>query len=535
MLKRIKELLSRRGKKPSAGDPPSESSAPPVRMGPRVIHRPIPESDLDRDAVKIVQRLTRFEHAAYLVGGCVRDLLLDHKPKDFDIGTSATPRQIKRLFRNSRIIGRRFRLAHIYFQNGKVIEVATFRARNGDEGDDADEKDLLITDDNLFGTPEEDALRRDFTINSLFYDLNKGTVLDHADGLGDLRRKLVRTIGDPHIRFLEDPIRILRAIKFAARLDFSIEGETLEALKKARTEIPKAASPRIVEEINRFCRGGAARRSFELLRETGVFEIILPELAGLYEEGGSDWKLLLALMDRIDERHRKGFQATTGSILSAILLPTMRESFGWREDGTIEPVKGVDTRDLADNILRPVALRLRLARKDQEHCRQTLNALFRMAPGKGRRRGAKRSIVNRDCFHDALWILGVLEQQLGGRFAAAAEYWRRAAESSGQAELKPSGKKSAAAKRRIRGPRQRTQERTREPQKSKPAKAPEKPPSWDDDYFFSALPTAPKIKGEEGKGDRYGAEAVAPAEQDEKPRRKRRPRRRRKKKESSGS
>ncbi len=507
-------------------------------MGPKVIHQPIPESDLDRDAVKIVQRLTRFEHSAYLVGGCVRDLLLDQKPKDFDIGTSATPRQIKRLFRNSRIIGRRFRLAHIYFQDGKVIEVATFRARNGDEGNGTDgaageEKDLLIRDDNLFGTPEEDALRRDFTINSLFYDLNNGTVLDHADGLGDLRRKLIRTIGDPQIRFLEDPIRILRAIKFAARLDFSIEQATLEALKKTRSEIPKAASPRIVEEINRFCRGGAARRSFELLRETGVFEIILPELAGGYGKRESAWGLLLALMERIDGRHRDGYEASTGAILSAILLPAICDNFGWREDGSVEPVKGMDTREVTDRILRPLALRLRLARKDQEHCRQSLNVLYRMVPGRGRRRGARRSIVNRECFHDSLWMLGVLEKEFGGQFATASEYWRRAAEAAGRTERKPSKGKPAPAKGRIRGPRQRSGEQQQ--QRSKPAKAPEKPPAWDDDYFFTALPSAPKMYGDESRGDRYGADAVAPREPADKPRRRRRPRRRRKKQDGSKS
>src|SRR6185436_6701804 len=186
---------------------------------------------------------TRFDHTAYLVGGCVRDLLVGRKPKDFDIATTATPRQVRRAFSNCRIIGRRFRLAHVYFQNGKVIEVATFRARdvrdpeefveNGSDGEDGD-ADILIRDDNVFGTPEEDALRRDFTINALFYDVNKETVLDHAEGLADLRRRSVRTIGDPATRFREDPIRILRAIKFAARLDFVIEAKTLAALRLTR-------------------------------------------------------------------------------------------------------------------------------------------------------------------------------------------------------------------------------------------------------------------------------------------------------------
>ena len=208
-----------------------------VHHGPSVVHRPIPESDLDPDAVRIIRRLVRFDYTAYLVGGCVRDLLLGRAPKDFDIATSATPRQVKRLFSNCRIIGRRFRLAHVYFQNGKIIEVATFRTRDvqADTSDDASEAvdeadDLMIRDDNVFGSPEEDAVRRDFTVNQLFYDVDTGNVLDHADGLGDLRRSLVRTIGDPEVRFKEDPIRILRAIKFAARLDFAIEPTTREAL-----------------------------------------------------------------------------------------------------------------------------------------------------------------------------------------------------------------------------------------------------------------------------------------------------------------
>jgi poly(A) polymerase len=341
MLKRIRDLLTRRGKQPATEvlpDRPRESTVetlerPEVQHGPRVVHQPIARTDLDADAVKIVHRLTRFDHAAYLVGGCVRDLLLDHKPKDFDIATSATPRQIKRLFRNCRIIGRRFRLAPIYFQNGKVIEVATFRAQD-DEGTGgergAEGGDLLIRDDNQFGTMEEDALRRDFTINSLFYDVNKGTVLDHADGLGDLRRRLVRTIGDPTIRFKEDPIRILRAIKFAARLDFEIETGTLDALKKTRGEIPKAAAPRILEELNRFCRGGAARRSFELMRDYDVFDVIAPGLAKRYKSQPASWDLLFKLLEGFDRHTQDGIEVTTGQILAALLLPVLMTEFGHR-------------------------------------------------------------------------------------------------------------------------------------------------------------------------------------------------------------
>ncbi len=237
---------------------------------------------IDPDADRVVRKLTRAGHKAYLVGGCVRDLLVARTPKDFDVATSATPNEIKATFRNCRIIGRRFRLAHVFF-GSKIIETSTFRANPRDE----DDLDLLIRRDNVFGTETEDARRRDFTINGLFYDVEREEVIDHVGGLADLDGKLVRTIGDPDIRFQEDPVRILRAIKFAARLDFGFEPGTWRALLRWRGEISKCAPPRLLEEIHRLMRGGAARRSFELLVETGVLAVLSPYLAGLLEGEGA--------------------------------------------------------------------------------------------------------------------------------------------------------------------------------------------------------------------------------------------------------
>src|SRR5215813_11396872 len=193
-----------------------------IRWAPEML---IARELIDADAEKILRRLRRNGHQAYLVGGCVRDLLLGRTPKDFDIATSATPQEIKDLFRNSRIIGRRFRLAHIFF-GSKIIETSTFRAnpREGLEPEEGEE--ILIRRDNVFGTAEEDARRRDFTINGLFYDIEAERVTDYVGGLADLEAHLVRTIGDPDIRFREDPVRILRAIKFAARLSFQMEPAT---------------------------------------------------------------------------------------------------------------------------------------------------------------------------------------------------------------------------------------------------------------------------------------------------------------------
>ena len=237
---------------------------------------------IDPDADRVVRKLTRAGHKAYLVGGCVRDLLVARKPKDFDVATSATPNEIKATFRNCRIIGRRFRLAHVFF-GAKIIETSTFRANPRDE----DDHDLLIRRDNVFGTETEDARRRDFTINGLFYDVEREEVIDHVGGLADLDAKLIRTIGNPDIRFQEDPVRILRAIKFAARLDFGFEPATWRALLRWRGEISKCAPPRLLEEVHRLMRGGAARRSFELLVETGVLAVLSPYIAGLLEGEGA--------------------------------------------------------------------------------------------------------------------------------------------------------------------------------------------------------------------------------------------------------
>ncbi|HET6611368.1 MAG TPA: polynucleotide adenylyltransferase PcnB [Kofleriaceae bacterium] len=234
---------------------------------------------IDADADKVVRRLSRHGFQAYLVGGCVRDLLLERTPKDFDVATSATPKETKDLFRNCRIIGRRFRLAHIFF-GPKIIETATFRA-NPRQGQDGEEDELLIRRDNVFGTDTEDAQRRDFTINGLFYDVEAESVIDHVGGLDDLTSRVVRTIGDPDIRFREDPVRMLRAIKFAARLGFAIERDTYAAILRHRDEVTKCAPPRVLEEIYRLLRGGAAKRSMEILVETGMCATLSPQLAGI--------------------------------------------------------------------------------------------------------------------------------------------------------------------------------------------------------------------------------------------------------------
>jgi poly(A) polymerase len=299
------------------GHAPHESRAP---RGPAEIPEPL----LDPDAVKVVRRLRRAGYLAYLVGGCVRDLLLGMRPKDFDVATSAHPNQVKETFRNCRLIGRRFRLAHVFFRGGKIIEVSTFRANPLDELTDLP-ADLLIRHDNVFGNAEEDARRRDFTINGLFYDLDEGKVVDYVRGKVDLQSRLVRTIGVPDVRLREDPVRILRAIRFAAKCALELEPETLAAMKAHAHEIPRCAPPRVLEEMLKLVRSGAARRCFELLREVGALRVLLPPVAEYLEQRGpSEAERHLRALDALDAHVKVGEIPSDAVLLATLLAPLPR-------------------------------------------------------------------------------------------------------------------------------------------------------------------------------------------------------------------
>ncbi len=235
----------------------------------------IPIEKIDSDALYVMQKLRDAGFVAYLVGGGVRDLLLSKTPKDYDISTSAEPEQIKRLFRSCLLIGRRFRLAHIRFGQ-KIFEVSTFRSGNN-------EADTLILRDNEWGTAEEDVMRRDFTINGLYYDSSNQTVIDHVGGFLDLEKKLLRTIGQPFLRFKQDPVRMLRLLKFRARFGFEIDHDAHIALLETRHEIIKSSPARILEEILRMLESGVSRSFFQLLSDYGLLQLILPEVASFLE------------------------------------------------------------------------------------------------------------------------------------------------------------------------------------------------------------------------------------------------------------
>ena len=331
------------------------------------------EARIDPDVQKVLRRLVRHGYEAYLVGGCVRDLLLGRRPKDFDVATSARPEQVRELFRNSRIIGRRFRLVHVLFQGGKVIEVATFR-RNPKEDADAD-SELLIRSDNVFGDASEDAVRRDFTVNALFYDFEKRQILNWVGGMNDITRRVVHTIGDPETRFREDPVRILRALKFAGKLDLGITPDVYDAIVFCRESLALAARPRLSEEILRLMREGHARRTLHLALETGVLDVLLPELAGLlYDEQGDDgaggrlWRLLA----HIDRRTQQDGPLDNTVLWTLLLLEPMKEAC----DGAR------DRAAAAADFLEPLIERLAISRRYADGMRRIVAILPRLTAGK---------------------------------------------------------------------------------------------------------------------------------------------------------
>lgn len=351
-------------------DPPLSNG--PATAAPFVVPADgIAAVDVDQDALRVQSRLQRSGFEAYLVGGCVRDLLLGRKPKDFDIATAAHPRQIKRLFRNGRIIGRRFRLVHVIYDLN-VIETATFRRQPPDQEDDGD--DLLITEDNEFGTAEEDARRRDFTVNGLFLDPSRWVVIDYVGGLQDLEQRVLRTIGDPDVRMAEDPVRLLRAIKFATRLGFRIEDATWSAMSEHAGELVRSAPPRVLEELLRLMRSGTSLGAFRMMRACGALRVLLPELddylgarndpdPAAHDRADSYWRLLEALDADVHEQREQ----PTSVLLAVLFLRIIERRLGLLgQEPSVERVDPDVLFDAADQVFFPVTEPARVPRRAVE-------------------------------------------------------------------------------------------------------------------------------------------------------------------------
>jgi poly(A) polymerase len=384
-----------------------EAEPRPDDRGPRpddavVVDRsnhPISRRQIPENVLKVLYRLHRSGHRAYLCGGSVRDLLMARAPKDFDIATDAHPAEIRRLFRNSRIIGRRFRLVHVIFQD-MIVEVATFR-REPERGNEETD-DILVTDDNTFGTPLQDARRRDFTMNGLFYNIADFSVLDYVGGLDDIEGHRVRVIGDPDVRFREDPVRMMRAIEFASRLKFEIEPATYEAILRHRAEILKASPPRVSEEILELLRRGWSRGALRLMVETRLLEPLLPEVHNAIEGERAPyfWKML-EVLDRTVQSGRKVSDAV---LLSVLLLPWIVDELEEEEQRKQGRMRIGEVLLYIRDLVQPVCARMALPAGTRHQIEQALETFWRLLEPPADRRAQFR-FVYREPFHDALALL----------------------------------------------------------------------------------------------------------------------------------
>ncbi|MBE9504295.1 MAG: polynucleotide adenylyltransferase PcnB, partial [Proteobacteria bacterium] len=359
---------------------------------PRSDH-PLSRKLISENALKVLRRLYRHGYTAYLAGGGVRDILLGREPKDFDVVTSATPEEIKALFRNAFLIGRRFRIAHIRFK-GEIIEVSTFRALRENDGSDVsqaaetegvtddeiesaseaeerkEKKPLegrehsdegMILRDNVWGKPEEDAFRRDFTVNALFYDIADFSIIDYVGGLEDLKEGRLRLIGEPEVRYREDPVRMLRAIRFAAKLGFNIDKESLDPMVVLKNDILNANSSRLYEELQKLWISEEAEQGYQLMRKTGLFQVLFPEVDQWLsnEDDNFPHTFLGRAFEWIEEELRSG-RAISPALLYAIVLSgpinekavALQEKSGSRLPVIFKAVKDVVT-DFQERISMP--------------------------------------------------------------------------------------------------------------------------------------------------------------------------------------
>lgn len=407
-------------------------------MDPLVIPRAehgLSRRDVDPDALKVLYRLKEAGFKAYLVGGGVRDLLLGRRPKDFDIGTDAHPHQIKRLFRNAWIIGRRFRLVHVKFGT-KVIEVATFRrqvdpaqpadpeavpaepvAADHDHRHDADptadhghDHAHALHRDNTFGTDEEDAFRRDFTINALFYDISTFSIIDFVGGLDDLRAGTIRCIGDPDVRFREDPVRMQRAVAFAARLGFTLDGPVSDSIGRLGGLLATASPARLMDEYYKILRTGVSEKIFAALRDAGLLKALAPML-----HAGAKTPEFQAYLTRLDA-YRQQFEAPPDTLTNAILLGSLIVPLGFSQAAWPGWMQDEGKPGLNLGLLP-------LARRDVERMHQVL-MLQRRLRDPSRSGHARRQLAARSAFADALLWMEIHGDPVHGDAPDAVAFWR---------------------------------------------------------------------------------------------------------------
>lgn len=393
----------------------------------------ISRRDISPNALKVLYRLNEAGFQAFLVGGGVRDLLLGGHPKDFDISTDATPEQVREVFRNSRVIGRRFKIAHVRFGQ-EIIEVTTFRAHHEietevEEGesrkhirdlDSAHSSTGMILRDNVYGSINEDALRRDFTVNALYYTTNGFWLLDFVDGLPDIKNKLIRMIGDPEQRYREDPVRILRAIRLAAKLGFSIHKDTEAPIAKLATLLESISSARLFDETVKLFTGGSAEATFELLRRYKVAVYLFrPTLRCLSDKNSSDSQLVQLALQNTDKRLADGKSVTPAFLYAALLWPPMQALL--KEQYADRPAPFTAMQDAATDVIVEQLKFTAIPKRFTAVMREIWELQWRMQP---QSRKQVESVISHPRFRAAYDFL-LLREESGESLNNAGDWWTK--------------------------------------------------------------------------------------------------------------
>ncbi|MFZ5447083.1 MAG: polynucleotide adenylyltransferase PcnB [Thermodesulfobacteriota bacterium] len=370
---------------------PSDSIHPHPRIIPRPEHT-VSRRDIDVEALKVLYRLHHAGYSAYLVGGSVRDLLLGKTPKDFDVVTDARPGELRKLFRNSRIIGRRFRLVQVFFKGAHIVEVSTFRCRS--EFDELTGDNEVPPKDTTYGTPAEDAHRRDLTINGLFYNIGDFSLVDYVGGMEDLEARRIRVIGDPAVRFVRDPVRMLRVLRHAARTGFTIDPAAWEEILVKGHLIRTCPPARVRDELLKDFHSGAARPFFALMLESGLFYAIFPAWTGRLGKSGES--RLLDLIERLDQMVRGGV-TVSDSLLWAVFLSAFLET-------EPHPNDFKELREFIQEKIKEALGGIEFPRQRQDEVSQMLALETRVAPllAKGQPIPAR---LTRLTFYPVTWLL----------------------------------------------------------------------------------------------------------------------------------
>jgi poly(A) polymerase len=417
-----------------------------LRPRPQVIPRAehnISRNQISENALKVLYRLRNGGYHAYLVGGSVRDLLLGREPTDFDVATDALPDQIRELFRNSRLIGRRFLLAHVRYGDD-IIEVSTFRAQHVGAEEDTHTLEGRIIRDNVYGTIDDDAWRRDFTVNALYYSIEDFSVIDYVGGLNDIRAGRIRLIGNPQQRYIEDPVRMLRAVRFAVKLGFRIDAESEQPIFELNHLLENIPPARLFEECIKLFTGGQALESFEQLRHYNLFRILFPETDEALEqqEGGFPHTLLIHALKNTDTRIAEGKPVSPGFLIAALLwTPMITLARTYMEAGQPE----LDACTLAgDVVISKQVNRTAMPRRYTQMARDIWQLQFRLKKTRG---GRPQRMLQHPKFRAGYDFL-LLRTEAGENEKALADWWTGFLAKSGGAV--PETPPAAPVKRRRR-------------------------------------------------------------------------------------